>query len=85
MATYLEYMAAALKHAKFERMEDGRYFASIPDFDGLWAVGQTEAEATKELRDALDGWIDALVKIANQRPPIVDGVDLFAPPKPVAD
>jgi len=81
MATYLEYMAAALKRANFERMEDGRCFASIPGFDGLWAVGQTEAEATKELHDALDGWIDVHVKIGHERPPVVDGVDLYAPPK----
>jgi len=49
MATRLEYMNAAMGKAKYEQMEDGRFFATIPKFDGLWAVGRTWDDATKEL------------------------------------
>ena len=81
MATYLKYLDAALKKATYEKMDDGRYFASIPGFDGLWAVGKTREEAEKELYAALDGWIDVHVKIGRERPPVIGNVDLFSPPK----
>ncbi len=85
MATYLEYTDAALSHARIERMESGKYYASIPDFDGLSVMGDTEEDARRELRSALDGWIDVQVKIGHDRVPVVDGIDLFAPPKFVDD
>jgi predicted RNase H-like HicB family nuclease len=81
MATYLEYLNAALKRANYEKMDDGRYFASIPGFDGLWVVGGTLDKAAQELYTALDGWIDVHVKIGQERPPVIGDLDLFAPPK----
>jgi predicted RNase H-like HicB family nuclease len=81
MATYLEYLKAAMTRANYEQMEDGRYFASIPNFDGLWAVGNTRDKAAHDLYQALDNWLDVHIKIGQQRPPEIDGVDLFAPPK----
>ena len=81
MATVLEYLKAAMAKANYEEMEDGRYFATIPSFDGLWAVGETKDEAAQDLYQALEAWLDAHIKIAQQRPPEIDGVDLFAPPK----
>jgi predicted RNase H-like HicB family nuclease len=74
MATYLEYLNTAMKKADYEQMEDGRFFASIPQFDGLWAVGKTREDAARELYDALDGWLDVHIKIGQQRPPEIDGV-----------
>ena len=81
MATYLEYLRAAVKNAEYEQMEDGRFFASIPDFDGLWAVGQTRDAAAAELYDALDNWLDVQIKIGQQKPPEIDGVNLLVAPK----
>jgi predicted RNase H-like HicB family nuclease len=49
MATYLEYLRAGMTHANYEEMEDGQYFASIPEFEGLWAAGNSREEAEKEL------------------------------------
>jgi predicted RNase H-like HicB family nuclease len=83
MATYLEYVQAAMNHARYEKMADGRFFASIPEFDGLYAVGNTREEAQAELRDTLDGWLDVHVKISREPPPQIDGLDLFALPKAV--
>src|SRR5689334_24741868 len=54
-ATQLEYMNAAMAKARYELMEDGRFFATIPKFDGLWVAGRTKDEAAKELYDALEG------------------------------
>ena len=76
MATYLEYLRAAMRHADYGKIEDGRYFASIPKFEGLWAAGKTRDEAEKELFDAPDNWIDVTIKIGRAQPPTVDGKDL---------
>ncbi len=57
MATYREYLQAAMRHAKFEQMDSGEWFPSIPGFDGLWVTGSTGEEARKELFEALEGWI----------------------------
>jgi predicted RNase H-like HicB family nuclease len=81
MATYLQYLDAALKRANYEKMDDGRYFASIAGFDGLWVVSATLDEARRELYTALDGWIDVHIKIGQERPPVIDDVDLFGLPK----
>jgi len=57
MATYREYLQVAMRRAKFEQMDSGEWFASIPGFDGLWVTGSTGEEARKELLEALEGWI----------------------------
>jgi predicted RNase H-like HicB family nuclease len=85
MAAYLEYMREAMKKAEFEHCEDGSWFASIPDFDGLWAVGPTRESATSELWSTLDGWIDVHIKIARSKPPEVNGISFATPPKLVEE
>ncbi len=70
------YIRAALAHARYEPIEeDATIFATIPDFDGLWAIGDTREAAEKELASVLEGWV--LLGIAHHHPiPIVDGIDL---------
>jgi predicted RNase H-like HicB family nuclease len=85
MATYLEYMSAAIRLANFEQIENGQLFATIPQFDGLWAVGKTREEATRDLWSALDGWLDVHIKIGRHRPPEINGIDLFAAPKAIEE
>jgi len=64
MATYLEYMQAAMKHAEYEQMEDGEWYVSIPGLKGLWATAATKEDAEKELSLALDGWLHVNVHVA---------------------
>lgn len=53
-----EYVDAALKRARYRRIEDeAPYFAEIPACRGVWATGTTLAECRKNLREALEGWI----------------------------
>jgi predicted RNase H-like HicB family nuclease len=85
MASYREYLNAAMKKAQFERMENGDYFASIAGFDGLWASGHTREEAARDLYSALDGWIDVHLRIGRQSIPTVEGVDLNSLPRLVED
>ncbi len=70
------YIQAAMRRAHYEPIEeDGTIFATIPGFDGLWAVGTTRDEAATELASVLEGWL--LVGLAHQHPlPVVDGIDL---------
>ncbi|HEV8713507.1 MAG TPA: type II toxin-antitoxin system HicB family antitoxin [Candidatus Binatia bacterium] len=81
MATYLEYIKTAMRHAQYEQMEDGRWFASIPGFDGLWADGSSREEAQQQLSEALDGWIYVHALRGQNRPPVIGGADLLELPK----
>jgi predicted RNase H-like HicB family nuclease len=85
MATYLEYLNAAMKKAQFERMENGDYFGSIAGFDGLWASGNTREEAERDLYSALDGWIDVHLRVSRQSIPAIEGVDLNSLPRLLED
>ena len=85
MATYLEYLNAAMKKARFEQMENGDYFGTIPGFDGLWASGHTREDAARDLYSALDGWIDVHLRVGRQSIPTVEGVDLLSLPRLVED
>ena len=70
-----EYIEKAMARARFERLEDGTYYAEIPGFPGLWASGQTPEECAQDLRGALEGWI--LLSVADHTPlPELDGFTL---------
>jgi predicted RNase H-like HicB family nuclease len=80
MATYLEYVRVAMQHAKYEAMDEGGWYASIPELSGLWATGSTIEDARKELIETLDGWIDVHFKTGHHHIPPIDGVNIEEPP-----
>ena len=84
MATYFQYVEAAMSHAEYERMEEGEWFASIPGLAGLWATGPNVEATRKDLLEALDGWIEVSVKAGN-RVPDIGGVSLYDDLKGIAD
>jgi predicted RNase H-like HicB family nuclease len=84
MATYLQYLEAAMDHAEYEKMEDGGWFASIPGFSGLWATGRSIEATRKDLYEALDGWIEITIKTGN-RVPAVGDISLYSNLQKVAD
>jgi len=76
----IEYIQAAMQHAEFEQMEDGRFFGTIPLCPGLWADGDT-VEATREtLREVLEDWILVKTRFGDEMP-VIDGIDIN--PQPV--
>jgi len=81
VATYLEYVRAAMRHAEYEQMEDGNWYASIPGLKGLWATGQTKDEAKNELFSALDGWLYINAHVGKQPLPEFDGISPLHPPQ----
>jgi predicted RNase H-like HicB family nuclease len=73
-----EYLDAAMRHAAFERIEDGTIFGSFPDelgLKGAWSDANSKEESYAELREVLEDWI--LVRISKQLPiPTIDGVSI---------
>jgi len=68
-----EYIDKAMQHAHIEQIEDGTYYGSIPDFQGVWSNAATEEASRQELREVLEGWI--LLQIADHtRLPTIDNL-----------
>jgi predicted RNase H-like HicB family nuclease len=72
-----DYCAAAMRHARFERMEDGRWWAEIPPCPGVWGTGATQAAAAADCRDALEGWILLKLRDGDDDLPTIDGLTLY--------
>lgn len=72
----VEYVEAALGHARFETiLEDGTIFGTIPEFPGVWANAETIEACQDELAEVLERWL--LLGIASHdHLPILDGIDL---------
>ena len=74
-----EYIRAAMREARYELMEDGRFFAVIPPCAGLWADGDTLEGAREHLQDVLEDWI--LIKARHDDAfPVIAGVDINPQP-----
>lgn len=84
MSTVLEYMRAAMRQAQYEKLEDGTFYAFIPEFEGLWATGPNVEDARRDLYHALDGWLYVNAFVSKLKPPRLEGVDLLEPPRKVA-
>ena len=75
-----EYIAAALRHARYEFLPDGEgVYAEIPNLPGVWANGDTVEETREDLRLALEGWV-ALALARGVPIPELDGVGLAVTP-----
>ena len=74
-----QYIQAAMRHAKYELMENGRFFARIPECPGLWAEGPTLEECREELQSTLEDWI--MIKLRHgDRFEVIEGVDINPQP-----
>lgn len=70
-----EYVAAALRHAHYELMEDGEFFAAVDVLPGVWASGPTLEGCREELREVIEDWLLVGLRQGEVIPPI-DGVSL---------
>jgi predicted RNase H-like HicB family nuclease len=69
-----EYIAAAMKRAKYEILEDdGNCYGEIPDCPGVWANAETEEDCRRELQEVLEGWIILGLENGDEIPEI-DGI-----------
>lgn len=71
------YIAAALKKARYESLENGNVYAEIPELQGVWAEGRTVEECRNELIEVIEGWL--FLKLHDGDPiPVIEGIDLNA-------
>lgn len=69
------YIQQALRLAKYELTENGRFFGQIPVCPGTWAEGATLEGCREELQSVLEDWI--LVKARHgDNFPVIDGIDI---------
>ena len=69
-----DYIAKAVEKADYEKMENGRFFATIPGFKGLWAQGKTVEAARRELISTLESWVLIAFRFGDSVP-VVGGID----------
>jgi predicted RNase H-like HicB family nuclease len=70
-----EYAQAAMCAARYELMENGRYYGFIPNCEGVWGEAATLEHCREELRGALESWIIGGLRHGDGLP-IIEGIDL---------
>jgi predicted RNase H-like HicB family nuclease len=69
----VEYIHRALRKAKYEILEDGTFYGTVPGLRGVLANASTLEACRDELAEVIEGWV--LVRVAHGLPiPPVDGV-----------
>jgi len=72
----LEYIQAALRHAKYEILpDDGSYYGEIPECNGVYASANALEDCREELREVLEEWVLFRVH-RNLGVPSIDGIEL---------
>ncbi len=75
---FAQYILEMMKLAKYEVLEDGTYYGSIPKFKGIWANEDTKKECEKVLQEVAEEWI--LLKVSQKSiPPAIHGKKLIVP------
>ncbi len=73
------YIRAAMELAEFEKMENGRYFATVPPCQGFWTEGATIEECKAEMQEIFESWL--LVGLQHHHKlPVIAGIDLNPQP-----
>lgn len=70
------YAKCAVRLAIVRQLDDGTWFAEVPNFDGVWASGEAAADVIPELEDVIFDW--AILKMLDgdtDIPPVGD-IDL---------
>lgn len=52
----------------FEPVEEGGYVAHVPALPGLWTQGETLSETREMVKDAIAGYVEALIKSGDTVP-----------------
>ncbi len=65
-----EYAQKAIEKASYKQLEDGSWFAEIPDFRGVWAQGKTVEACRKELWSVLEEWLILKLRDGDSLPKI---------------
>jgi predicted RNase H-like HicB family nuclease len=70
-----KYLQKGLEKAQYKVLEDGSWFAEIPEFQGVWANRSTVEECRQELIEVLEEWL--ILKISDHEPiPVIEGIGI---------
>lgn len=64
-----------MRAARYEIMEDGEFYGTIPLCPGTWATGATLEACRDELAEVLEDWVLLGVR-ARQPLPVIEGIEL---------
>lgn len=67
----IEYIRHAMRHAKYEIMENGHFYGHIPEGPGTWGEGATLEECRDELQSVLGDWLLVAVRFGDPLPILV--------------
>jgi len=70
------YALLAAVRADTERLEDGSWYAEVRGFPGVWAQGDSEGEALKEIETVVRDWTILKVLDKDCDLPVVGMIDL---------
>ena len=76
---FSQYVKAAMHHAHYELMENGRFFGSIEPCPGLWAEGATLEVCRDELESSLESWLIIKLRCGDVIA-VIDGLDINLQP-----
>ncbi len=69
------FIKAALKHAKYEILEDGSFYGEILECNGVYAQSDSLENCRAEIEEVLEEWI--LYRIyKNLELPVIDGREI---------
>jgi predicted RNase H-like HicB family nuclease len=69
------YIQAALRRATYELLDDGTFYAEVPELQGLYANAPTLEACREELKDSLEEWIVLGLQLGHSLP-VLDGISL---------
>ena len=68
-----QYIRAAMRHARYELMENGKYFGSIEPCRGCWAESANLEDCREELQSTLEDWLLLGLQL-DHRLPVINGI-----------
>lgn len=69
-----DYIQAALRRAIYD-VEDGVYYAEVPELPGVLAFGSTLEECRNQLIEVVEGWLIVGIRHGDVIP-VLDTIDL---------
>jgi predicted RNase H-like HicB family nuclease len=67
--TLSDYLAAAMRLAEYEMIEDGEgFYGCIPAAQGVWANADSLEACRDELYSALEGWVSLGIECGHELP-----------------
>ncbi len=67
------FIQAALRRAKYELLENNRYYPEIPELQGVWAEGESLEVCRSELIEVIEGWLFLKLRDCDVMP-VLDGI-----------